>query len=307
VNPTARALSPLTTAPAGVASDPGPSFSYELMRHADRLIPAFVFRPLMRAGAWIALLVMPTARRHSRTYLSTVFKRPARIREIWAHFFAYTEMFVLRSRLAEGRRHHPRPLASCHPFKSVMDSQRPALLGTFHFGNSDLLGFLLTTFGFRIHMVRLRMQSSRDTHRLANRFGQAVTFIWVNDTRNLLFAVKQAAQSGRSIALKCDRPEHSSKVEPFHFLGERRLFPFTIYHLAILFKLPVTFCVGVPEGPDESLLHGSPTFVPDDSSKEENLARGRVHFQNVLTQIEALIRINPYLWFNFTPLNPVAN
>jgi predicted LPLAT superfamily acyltransferase len=118
--------------------------------------------------------------------------------------------------------------------------------------------------------------------------------------------VKHAAQSGRSIALKCDRPEYSSKLEPFHFLGERRLFPFTIYHLAILFKLPVIFCVGVPQGRDESLLHGSPVFEPDGGTKEENLARGRIHFQNVLTQIEALIRTSPYLWFNFTPLNPVV-
>lgn len=261
---------------------------------------------MMRIGSLVAMMVMPQARRHSRVYLSTVFRRPARVSEIWAHFFAYTEMFVLRSRLAEGRRHHPEPLPSCDDFKTVMDSQRPALLGTFHFGNSDLLGFLLTTFGFRVHMIRLRMQQSRDTHRLEERFGKAVTFIWVNDSSNLLFAVKQAAQSGRSIALKCDRPEHSSKVEPFHFLGERRLFPFTIYHLAILFKLPVTFCVGVPQGPDQSLLHGSPVFEPDEGSKEENLARGRAHFQNVLAQIENLIRTNPYLWFNFTPLNPVV-
>lgn len=261
---------------------------------------------MIRIGAWVAMSVMPTARRHSRVYLSTVFHRPARLAEIWAHFCAYAEMFVLRSRLAEGRRHHPQPSASCAALMTVLDSRRPALLGTFHFGNSDLLGFLLNTFGLRVHMIRLRMQSSRDTHRLANRFGEAVTFIWVNDTDNLLFAVKQAAQSGRSIALKCDRPEYSSKVEPFHFLGERRLFPFTIYHLAILFKLPVTFCVGVPQGPDESLLYGSPVFEPDGGTKAENLARGRTHFQNVLMQIEALLRTNPYLWFNFTPLNPVA-
>ena len=284
----------------------GASLSYELLRHSDRWIPGILFKQAMRIGAWVALLVMPVQRRHSRQYLAAVFGRPARLIEVYRHFHAFTEMFVLRSRLAEGCAHMPRPLPSCDGFKTVMDSRRPALLGTFHFGNSDLLGFLLSTFGFHVHMIRLRMENSRDTHRLARRFGQRVTFIWVNDTSNLLFAVKQAAQSGLSIALKCDRPEHSSKCEAFQFLGGRRLFPFTIYHLAIMFGLPVAFCVSVPAGADESLLHGSPVFEPDAASKAENLARARVHFQAVLSHLESLVRTHPFLWFNFTPLNPVV-
>jgi predicted LPLAT superfamily acyltransferase len=261
---------------------------------------------MMWVGAAVAVCVMPRERRNSRQYLAAVFRRPAGWIEVWRHFFAFTEMFVLRHRLAEGREHQPQPLSSCDDMRTVMNAQRPALLGAFHFGNSDLLGFLLTTFGFHVHMIRLRMQSSRDTHRLERRFGRSVSFIWINDASNLLFAVKQAAQSGRSITLKCDRPEYSSKTEAFDFLGERRLFPFTIYHLAILFKLPVVFCVGVPAGADVSFLHGSPVFEADGGSKEDNLARGRAHFQAVLTHLESLVRAHPFLWFNFTPLNPIA-
>lgn len=284
----------------------GPSLSYELLRHSDRWIPDVLYRGCMWLGAWAALSVMPVARRNSRAYLSTVFGRPARLSEVWRHFFAYTQMFVLRSRLAEGRPHHCKPLPSCDTLEPVLSSRRPALLGTFHFGNSDLLGFLLSRFGGHVHMIRLRMENSRDTHRLEDRFGKSVTFIWVNDTSNLLFAVKQAAQSGRSIAMKCDRPEHSSKVEPFQFLGQRRLFPFTIYHLAILFNLPVVFCVAAPLSENDSCLHGSPVFEPNDASKEENLERAREHFQAALAHLETLVRANPYLWFNFTPLPPAA-
>lgn len=304
---TTRAFDPpLRSLPKAHATTAGPSVSYELLRHSDRCIPGSIYRQMMRLGAWVSLCVMPTARRNSRAYLAVVFGRPARLIEIWRHFHAYTEMFVLRSRLAEGRPHHCRPLPSCDELKPLLASRRPALLGTFHFGNSDLLGFLLSKFGGHVHMIRLRMQNSRDTHRLENRFGKSVSFIWVNDTSNLLFAVKQAAESGRSIAMKCDRPEHSSKLEPFEFLGERRLFPFTIYHLAILFNLPVAFCVGVPVSADESTLHGSPVFEPNDASKAENLVRARAHFQQALTHLETLLRANPYLWFNFTPLPPVA-
>ena len=304
-SPRFRSETRLTSAAAAPAN-PSPSFRYELLRHADRWTPSFVFKQMMRIGAWVALCVMPTERRHSRQYLAIVFGRRARLVEVWRHFFAYTKMFVLRARLAEGRAHGCRPLESCDDLKTVIASRRPALLGTFHFGNSDLIGFLLSRFGCHVHMIRLRMESSRDTHRLADRFGKSVNFIWANDAANLLFAVKQAAESGSSIALKCDRPEHSSKTEVFDFLGAKRQFPFAIYHLAILFRLPVVFCIGVPSGPDESALHGSPIFEPDAGSKAENLARGRAHFQAVLTHLETLLRANPYLWFNFTRLVPAV-
>jgi predicted LPLAT superfamily acyltransferase len=299
-------LAPASTIAPAFPRNAAPSRWYEFLRRADRCVPASIFDGLLRIGAWVAVFIMPCGRRYSREYLAAVFGRPARLTEIWRHFFAFTEMLVLRLRMAEGRPHHCRPLPSCDEFKAVLTSRRPALLGTFHFGNSDLLGFLLSTFGCHVHMIRLRMKTSRDTHRLGHRFGKSVTFIWVNDTSNLLFAVKQAAQSGSSIALKCDRPEHSSKLEAFEFLGERRLFPFTIYHLAIMFQLPVGFCVGVPGGADESLLHGSPVFEPNAASKAENLERGRAHFQEALTHLETLVRANPFLWFNFTPLIPVA-
>jgi predicted LPLAT superfamily acyltransferase len=284
----------------------GPGWGYEFLRHCDRVIPTPVFTALLRTGSRVAVILMSRERRNSREYLTAVFARPARFSEICRHFEAFTDMFILRLRMAEGRPHRCQPLSSCAEFSALMASQRPALLGTFHFGNSDLLGFLLGTFGRHVHMIRLRMENSQDTHRLAHRFGKWVTFIWVNDTANLLFAVKQAAQSGSSIALKCDRPEHSSKLEAFEFLGARRLFPFTIYHLAIVFKFPVAFCIGVPGATDESLLHGSSVFEPTSLSKAENLERARQHFQGVLTHLESLVRANPYLWFNFTPLIPVA-
>jgi predicted LPLAT superfamily acyltransferase len=45
-------------------------------------------------------------------------------------------------------------------------------------------------------------------------------------------------------------------------------------------------------------------FEPDAGPKEENFARARAHFQEALRQLEGLMRMNPYQWFNFTPLLP---
>jgi predicted LPLAT superfamily acyltransferase len=107
------------------------------------------------------------------------------------------------------------------------------------------------------------------------------------------------------VALKCDRLGHSAKTEAFDFLGARRRFPFTLYHLAVLFRRPVLLCVGVAgRGGPDSLVHCSPLFEPGDRGREEDFARARAHFQDFLRLVERLLREDPYRWFNFLPLNP---
>jgi predicted LPLAT superfamily acyltransferase len=135
-----------------------------------------------------------------------------------------------------------------------------------------------------------------------------VSFLWINEPAELLFGLKGALEAGDSVALKCDRPEHSARTEPFYFLGARRLFPFTIYHLALLFDRPVVFCTAVPEsGRDGVRVFASPVFLPDPAAdRPANLARARRHFQAALGQLEGLVRQHPFLWFNFTPLNPAV-
>jgi predicted LPLAT superfamily acyltransferase len=293
-----------TNRPPKAPRNPGPGWGYGFLQAADAVLPAPVFNFLLRLGTWVAVAVMPAERRHSRDYLTVILGRPPLLREIWRHFFAFARTLMLKLRVAEGRTHRCTAGPGCLPFLGLMESGRPALLGTFHIGDSDMLGFLLGQFQRRVHMIRLKVENSRDTRRLSLQFSQWVTFIWVNETENLLFALKEAVQSGDSVAMECDRAGYSAKLEPFEFLGRRRLFPFSIYHLSLIFRMPVVFSVGVPGGPDESLVHGSPVFEPDRGSKAANLARARIHFQEFLARVELLLREDPFVWFNFIPLNP---
>jgi predicted LPLAT superfamily acyltransferase len=273
--------------------------STAFLRAADRVLPRPVFSILVKLGVWVAVLVLREPRRNSRCYLTAIFGRPPALGEIWRHYMEFTTMHLLRLRVAAGQIHHCRSLPGGEEFAALMNSGRPALLGSFHIGDSDLLGFFMGQFSRHVYMVRYRLGDPNFLRQLASQSSAWVTF-------NLLFALKEAAAAGGSIAMKCDRIGYSAKVETFEFLGARRLFPFTIYHLGILFQLPVTFCVSSPGRAGESLVHGFPVFEPDTNSKALNLQRARTHFQVVLTRVEALLRVNPYLWFNFAPLNPVA-
>jgi predicted LPLAT superfamily acyltransferase len=290
--------------------NPGPSWGYGFLLWAEKWWPRWFFRPMLMIGTWVGLTFMPVQRAHSQAYLAVVLGRPPRLIEVWQHFFAFANFLMLKLRAGRGApvrcTLEPENAAT---FEALVSSAQPALFGTFHFGGSDLLGYLLGERGRRVSIIRLRVGNSGDTRLLGQRFGHQVSFLWINDPANLLFDLKTAIEAGQSLALKCDRLEFSAKSEPFHFLGADRLFPFTIYHLAVLFDRPVVFCTAVPDTTkDEMRVFASPVFTPDPAAgREANLRVARVHFQAALTQLETLVRQHPLLWFNFLPLNPVAS
>ena len=289
------------------ARNPGPSWGVRFLCTCDAVLPEFIFRPLRKVGTWVAMAGMPDQRAHSREYLRVATGREPSLRDVFRHFFAFEEFLTLRLRVARGLLHRGELTSDAEGFRTLLTTGEPALLGTFHIGHSDLTGFLLgRQEKRRVFMLRQRLGNSHDVDVLGAQFAEWITFIWVNEPENLLFALKEAIAAGGSVALKCDRLGFSSKLEAFEFLGANRLFPFTIYHLAMIFRLPVVLSVGLPDGPGRSAVHSSPLFRPDVCSKAENLARARVHFQEFLRRIEGFLRKDPLLWFNFTPLNPPA-
>ena len=319
---------------AGVPRNPGPSWGYQFLRLSDRVLPEAVYRPLRALGTAVAMAGMPAQRRHSRDYLAIVLGRPPTWRDVFRHFFAFEEALMLKLRVANGRAVPCDCAPSGQAFRDWLATGGPVLLGTMHVGVSDMLGFQLggqvnpartpppsgpggppvgleggvaTGEKRRVYLVRQRVGNSHDTEQLAARFGNWLRFIWVNDPDEMLFALKTAAATGDAIALQCDRVEFSTRTEAFDFLGARRLFPVTIYHLARIFDRPVILTVGLPTPAGRSRLYGSPRFDPV-PGEPRSVARARAHehFQGFLRQVEGLLREQPYLWFNFTPLNPPA-
>ncbi len=202
--------------PVPLPRNPGPSWGYAFLCWAERWWPRWFFRFMLRVGTWIGLARMPGQRAHSRAYLAVVFGRPARLIEVWRHFFAFADFLMLKLRAGEGApvrcTLEPENEAA---FEALLRSGRPALFGTFHFGGSDLLGYLLSERGRRVTIIRQRVGNSDDTRMLGERFAAQVSFLWINDPATLLFDLKAAIEAGESLALKCDRLEFSARTEPF--------------------------------------------------------------------------------------------
>jgi predicted LPLAT superfamily acyltransferase len=297
-----------TSAPVCLARNPGPSWGYRFLRGCDWVLPEVIFRPLRGIGTAIAVAGMPEQRRHSRDYLALVLRRPPGWWDVWRHFFAFEEALMVKLRVINGRPHRTVYGPGTADFRTWLEGGGPVLLGTFHVGVSDLLGCQIGGYGQQqIYVIRQRVGNSHDIDKLAERFGGRLHFVWVNEPEEMLFALKEAAATTAAIAMQCDRIEFAARTEEFEFLGARRRFPFTIYHLALIFDRPVLLSVGLPDGPAGAVLHASPRFDPRPGEKRsEGLQRARVHFQAFLRQLEELLYQQPNVWFNFTPLNPPA-
>ena len=299
--------SPVQLSPARSPRNPGPSWGYQFLRRADRVLPEIIFRPLRGLGTAVAMACMPTERRNSREYLALVLNRQPTLGDVWRHFFAFEEGLMEKLRVANGKTLRCHYAEGSANFDTWLRGDVPLLLGTFHVGASDLSGFLLAGYLKNpVCLVRQRVGNSHDTDQLAERYGDMLRFVWVNNPEDIIFALKDVAGGRGSIALQCDRVGFSARTEHFDFLGAQRLFPITIYHLSLIFNRPVILSVGIPTEPGVE-LHASPPFAAQPGeSRTASLARGREHFQAFLHQLEALLRKQPFQWFNFTPLNPVV-
>jgi len=279
--------------------NPGPDWGYGFLLGCDRLLPEGLFRPLRAAGTWVALAFMHAQRRHSREYLALVLPEAPTLRDVFRHFFACEEALMAKLRVANGLDIPCEFDPSAAAFEAWLAGGGPFLLGTFHIGASDMLGFQIGCHEKRrVYLVRRRVGNSGDTERLSRISGGCVRFIWGNEASELVFGLKAAADTGDAIALQ---------MEDFEFLGARRSFPTTIYRLARVLGRPVILTVGVPLPGGRSRLYGTPLFgLVAGEGRDAMRARAREHFQGFLRMVEGLLRERPYLWFNFIPLNPAA-
>lgn len=296
----------MTTAPTTPSRNPGPSWGYAFIVGVARLLPRRLFQALLWLGSAIGWAVMPAQRQSSRHYLGLVLGRAPRRREQIEHFYRF--MALLVELLEVGRGKQPGIAFAAEGDAEAQGLARrgeQALYGTFHLGHSDLMGYLLSDHNVTLHMLRLRRENSRETDWLGSRFERWVHFLWIDRPEEMLFAVKNALESGASLALKCDRPEQAVKLSRFPFLGSERAFPMTIYHFACLFDLPVAFMFGVRNADGGIDVVAAPLFRPPKGQpRQAALQAAHAHFQGVLALVERLLQRDPYAWFNFGPWNP---
>lgn len=284
--------------------NPGPPFGYHILQWADHAFPASVFCHLKRLGCKVAVALMPRQRAASRAYLQTIGAQVNSQDPVLDHFEVFADTLIERLRLARGivPKIALNETEDVDAFLALCQSPRLALFGTFHIGQSDILGCMLTKFGRKVALVRRKVGNSKDIEVMQSTFADTMKILWINHRQMFFLDLKQALDEGYSIGFQCDRSEYGGDMESFEFLGGCRLFPTTIYRLSRIMNLPVVFAfAGEKDQTGATRVTVSKVFEPEDCDDFD--AARKEHFRHVLAVAEAHLKQYPLLWFNFGSLH----
>ncbi len=289
--------------------NPGPDWGFGCLRWLCRTLPLPILYFLTVIGSTVAWAVMHESRRASREYLTALHCRPPTTCESLRQFIAFTWVMLAKLRAGEGAPVHfdwDSPEDSQH--HDLLFGPEQLLLGTFHVGGSEFLGFHGLTESRDIAMVRQRRDNAGDIEALTESLRGKLHIVWTQSGESVIFPLRDLLADGYSLAMQCDRAEDASKTAVFEFLGARRRLPVTIYRLALLYGLPVCFCVAIPEkDPMRMRVKVFPPFrSPSGATRRVGMEAARAHFQSVLVWLEGILRAHPSLWFNFIPLQRLA-
>lgn len=279
-----------------------------LMCFAARVLPRVIQDIVAAIGSGIGCMLMPRQRQWSRHYLTALYGRQPTTADVFRHFHAFTRMLLAKVRSGNGQPVEIICEGDDRQRAAILFGDTPMILGTFHVGASDLLGFHIHATGRKVCMVRRAVDNSADIEQLTRVHDNAIGFIWVNDPTEMILSLRDALQSNATVALQCDRDEGSRGGDVFHFLGTKRVFRTSVYRLARLFNRRVLFCIAIPDsGYQRFRILSHHCF--DGSGLDDNnfRAAAHTHFQDVLHWLESILKQHPFQWFNFLPLNSPAD
>lgn len=241
-------------------------------------------------------------RRASRDYLSRVFKRPAREREVFKHFYAFARMTADRFFFLAGRSAEI-PLT----FQGGPDAQRVVDLGkagvflAAHLGSFEAARVIGPQLGGINLRIVLDAQQGGQFVEMMQRINPEMTRNIIDSEQGsvaLGLAIGDALKAGDWVGFLADRYRPADRTVACNFLGAPAHLPLGPYLIANTFKAPIicAFCRLTDTGYDihcEVLSEGLSV-----SRSNRNAALAQLA-QRYAERLEFHVRAAPYSWFNF--------
>ena len=189
-----------------------------------------------------------------------------------------------------------------HLFRLARERRGALLLGA-HLGSFDMARTLARDYGIVLNIVMFTEHAER-INRLFEELDPGCRLRVVQlepGSVKTAFAVKACLDRGELVGILADRVPAGSREEPFwlEFLGRRRAFPRSAFHLACLLGCPTLVSLCVRVGPLRyftrvaQLDAGRRLPRAERETGAEELARAYVR------ELESTCLRHPYQWFNF--------
>ncbi len=258
-------------------------------------------RAVLHLVAGYFLLFAPTARRSSRTYLTRVLGRPARIRHIYRHFLTFAatvhdRIYLLNRRfdLFDIKVHHPEVIDA-----AIAAGQGVLLLGA-HLGSFEVLRAVGRQHpDLRVVMVMYEQNARRINAMLSAIHPGAGQDIIPLGRMDSMIRVQEQLGNGALVGLLGDRSFGLEKRQSIPFLGAPALWPSGPFRMAAILRRPMLFMVGLHTGPGryEIFFDELADFTNVGRTGREAALRGAM--DEYVRLLDKYCHISPYNWFNF--------
>lgn len=281
----------------------GGLFALWLLRTVSLRLGRGLARPLLYPITAYFLLRRGEERRDSRAYLSRVFGRPARLREVARHMHTFAATVLDRVFLLAGdtRRFDIR-VSGLDSLHAALDQGRGVLVFGSHMGSFEVLRVLGRQRPEQKIRVVLDKAHGAAVTRLLDALNPEIAASVIDASQDgpaIMFAIQQAAAEGALVAMLVDRTQPDAPVHAVPFLGEDAPFPVAPWLLASVLQVPVQLAFGIYRGGNRYDLAFEPFSDGIAIPRRERAAAVPALIARYAARLEHHVRDAPYNWFNF--------
>jgi predicted LPLAT superfamily acyltransferase len=239
------------------------------------------------------------ARRASAEFLGTVYGRPARLREVFAHIYSFAATLLDRVYMAAGDFHRFEVAIEGLPLvdRAMREGRGCVLLGS-HLGSFDLMMLAHRAMDGRPVSVMMRLDPRARLRRIAGIDETGPNLIQLGRPDSYLRA-HDALGRGEIVGILADRVDGAGACLAAPFLGRSAAMPVAPHVLAARGEAAVLMCFGLYEGGNRyriEFVEFGPALAR--SSRGDALQPAVARYATLLEQYA---RRYPLNWFNFYP------
>ncbi|HEY4528888.1 MAG TPA: acyltransferase [Luteimonas sp.] len=281
----------------------GGLFAMWLLRTVSLRVGRGVARVLLYPITAYFLLRRGEERRDSRAYLSRVFGRPARLREVARHMHTFAATVLDRVFLLAGdtRRFDIR-VSGLESLHRVLDRGQGVLVFGSHLGSFEVLRVLGRQRPEQKIRVVLDKAHGAAVTRMLDALNPEIAASVIDASQDgpaIMFEIQKAASEGALVALLVDRTQPDAPSIAVPFLGEEAPFPVAPWLLAAVLQVPVQLAFGIYRGGNRYDLAFEPFSDGIAVPRRERAAMVPALIARYAARLEHHVRDAPYNWFNF--------
>lgn len=248
------------------------------------------------------ILFSPRSVRASRLYLCRALGRPARLRDVYRHYFTFAASLLDRLYILAGRfRYFRFEFENRAALLVGMEEGRGCLLLGAHLGSFDAMRAMAEEdpLAAPVRVLMYRDGQGRNVERALDALNPALkrSVIPIGDPSAML-QVKEALDHGEMVGILGDRAMPGDRTVRCEVLGEPVDLPLGPMLLALALGAPVFLCLGLYQGSGRYRLVFERLSEGQQVPREEREARAERLTRHYAERLGHYCREFPFNWFN---------